>query len=159
MNSPHFSFLNSLHLECNGKCFSIFVFTQGSPVHLVVVNRDFPPFAVLLVFFSPASAEQAAGHKVLVQNIIVGYPIITVLHIVDIGTVVFVLPAVILTIIIYGSFACAAAFPRSDYVAAIIVIYLNKGYGIFNSFRISSFRVIRELLIRSKYTVTYACDI
>ena len=45
-----------LHLEGGGVGAAVFFLTQGGPVHLVTVDGDFPPLAVLHAIVYPTGA-------------------------------------------------------------------------------------------------------
>ena len=102
------------HFEGRCEGGSVRVFTQGGPVHLVSVDGDFPPFAVLLPLIYPAAAEQCAIDEVLVQRIGTWNPIVTVLYIKYIGAVGLILPAVFLSVVEYRTSACAVALPCAN---------------------------------------------
>ena len=54
------------HLEGGGEGGAVGVLAEGGPVHLVALDGDFPPLAVLLSVVNPAGAEQVAVYEVFV---------------------------------------------------------------------------------------------
>ena len=114
------------HLERGGKGGAVLFLAQGGPVHLVAVDVDFPPLAVLHAIVHPARAEQCAVHEVLVQRVPLGRnPIVAVFHIINVLTVSLVLPTMLLPVVKHRTLAGATTLPCADDGSLVVFCYLH----------------------------------